>query len=35
MLSTVNVLTNSPKTFDLIQGDLFQLSLSWINGKLE
>ena len=31
---TVNVLTNSLYIFDLIQGDVFQLNLFWINEKL-
>ena len=32
--SAVNVLTTSIKILDLIQRDVFELKLSWINGKL-
>ena len=35
MSLAVNVLTNGPKILDLIQRDVFQLNLYWINGKLE
>ena len=34
MLSAVNVLTNGPRIFDLIQTHVFQFNLSCIKGKL-
>ena len=34
MLSAMNVLTNNRKIFNVIQRHVFQLNLSWINGKL-
>ena len=34
MLLVVNVLTNSPKILCLIQRQLLELNLSYINGKL-
>ena len=34
MWSTVNVLTKSLYVLDLIQGDVFQLNLSWIKWRL-